>query len=123
MRMQCAIVVPKRGLDGGGIVHECATNLNCTPVLTFACGLWRALASSPNVNRLFDLIARDTALKRTSARHGGEYSGPCPLCRQGTDRFKVWPRLERWRPLSADVNEMAVEGYKVAAWVEEALAL
>jgi hypothetical protein len=45
---------------------------------------------------LLTLIARDTPLKRTSAKHGGEYSGPCPLCRQGTDRFKVWPQLGRW---------------------------
>ena len=42
------------------------------------------------------LIIRDTPLKRTSAFAGGEYSGPCPLCRCGTDRFKVWPERGRW---------------------------
>ena len=38
---------------------------------------------------------------------GGEYSGPCPICRQGkgrpcgTDRFKVWPQAQRWACLGA----------------------
>jgi len=45
---------------------------------------------------LLALIGRDTPLRRTGAKHGGEYSGPCPLCRLGTDRFKVWPALGRW---------------------------
>jgi DNA primase len=45
---------------------------------------------------LLDLISRDVPLRRTSSKHGGEYSGPCPLCRRGTDRFKVWPVLQRW---------------------------
>lgn len=45
---------------------------------------------------LLDLIRHDTPLRRTSANHGGEYSGPCPLCRRGVDRFKVWPVLGRW---------------------------
>lgn len=45
---------------------------------------------------LLDLIRHDTPLRRTCAAHGGEYSGPCPLCRRGTDRFKVWPVLGRW---------------------------
>jgi len=45
---------------------------------------------------LLALISKDTPLRRTSAKHGGEYSGPCPLCRLGTDRFKVWPSLGRW---------------------------
>ena len=45
---------------------------------------------------LLQLIGRDTALKRTSACQGGEYSGPCPICRRGTDRFKVWPQQGKW---------------------------
>jgi len=53
-------------------------------------------AKNSAVNSLFTLIARDTTLTRTSAKHGGEYSGPCPLCRKGSDRFKVWPALGRW---------------------------
>ena len=53
------------------------------------------------MNSLFTLIGRDTTLTRTSAKHGGEYSGPCPLCRQGTDRFKVWPEVGRWACLGA----------------------
>jgi len=45
---------------------------------------------------LLALIGRDAQLRRTCARNGGEYSGPCPLCRRGTDRFKVWPQVGRW---------------------------
>jgi hypothetical protein len=46
---------------------------------------------------LLALISRDTQLRKTSAHNGGEYSGPCPICRCGQrrpvrhDRFKVWP--------------------------------
>ena len=50
---------------------------------------------------LLALIGKDTTLRRTSAKHGGEYSGPCPLCRRGRDRFKVWPRLQRWACLGS----------------------
>ncbi len=56
---------------------------------------------------LLSLISRDTPLRRTSAHAGGEYSGPCPICRQGkgrpcgTDRFKVWPQVQRWACLGA----------------------
>jgi DNA primase len=53
---------------------------------------------------LLALIGRDTPLKRTCARHGGEYSGPCPLCRAGTDRFKVWPQLQRWACLGPEAG-------------------
>ncbi len=40
---------------------------------------------------LLALIGRDTVLRRSGSRDGGEYSGPCPICRTGHDRFKVWP--------------------------------
>ncbi len=50
---------------------------------------------------LLALIGRDTSLRRTCAREGGEYAGPCPLCRRGVDRFKVWPQIERWACLGA----------------------
>jgi DNA primase len=30
-------------------------------------------------------------LKRNGATHGGEFVGPCPFCKDGTDRFHVWP--------------------------------
>lgn len=53
---------------------------------------------------LLALIGRDTQLKRTSACGGGEYSGPCPICRLGTDRFKVWPRRGRWACLGANAG-------------------
>lgn len=29
--------------------------------------------------------------KRKSATYGGEYSSPCPFCKDGEDRFLVWP--------------------------------
>lgn len=35
----------------------------------------------------FARISRDTQLRRVSSRAGGEYAGPCPLCREGNDRF------------------------------------
>ena len=53
---------------------------------------------------LLRLIGRDTELKRNCARHGGEYAGACPLCRRGTDRFRVWPALERWACLGAEAG-------------------
>lgn len=53
---------------------------------------------------LLALIGRDTQLKRTCSKHGGEYSGPCPLCRCGVDRFKVWPQMERWACLGPNAG-------------------
>jgi len=29
--------------------------------------------------------------KRKASTHGGEYSSPCPFCKDGNDRFLVWP--------------------------------
>lgn len=31
------------------------------------------------------------ALKKKAACHGGEYCSPCPFCKEGDDRFLVWP--------------------------------
>ena len=53
---------------------------------------------------LLTLVSHDTTLRRTSAKHGGEYSGPCPFCRLGTDRFKVWPALGRWACLGREAG-------------------
>lgn len=53
---------------------------------------------------LLPLIGRDTQLRRTCSRHGGEYAGPCPLCRRGTDRFKVWPQIGRWACLGPEAG-------------------
>jgi DNA primase len=39
---------------------------------------------------LFELLQRDTSLKRVASTHGGEYAGACPWC-GGSDRFRVWP--------------------------------
>lgn len=30
--------------------------------------------------------------KRKAASHGGEYSSPCPFCKDGDDRFLIWPQ-------------------------------
>ena len=41
---------------------------------------------------LLDLIRADgIILKKAASTHGGEWAGPCPLCREGTDRLRVWP--------------------------------
>lgn len=45
---------------------------------------------------LLTLIGADTPLRRTASTWGGEYSGPCPFCCRGRDRFKVWPAEGRW---------------------------
>lgn len=31
------------------------------------------------------------AVKRKAACHGGEYSSACPFCKEGDDRFLIWP--------------------------------
>lgn len=31
------------------------------------------------------------AIKRKAACHGGEYCSPCPFCKDGKDRFLIWP--------------------------------
>ena len=46
-----------------------------------------------------DLIRVDgIILRKVATTHGGEWAGPCPLCREGTDRLRVWPtdRGGRW---------------------------
>ena len=56
------------------------------------------------MNDLLALIGRDTTLRRTCAKHGGEYSSACPLCCCGTDRFKVWPAIGRWACLGPEAG-------------------
>ena len=29
--------------------------------------------------------------RRKAACHGGEYCSPCPFCKEGNDRFVIWP--------------------------------
>lgn len=36
-------------------------------------------------------------LKRTSNTNGGEWHGPCPICKEGTDRFFVTPDHPKYR--------------------------
>lgn len=48
---------------------------------------------------LLDLIRADgIILKKAAMTQGGEWAGPCPLCREGNDRFRCWPadRGGRW---------------------------
>ncbi|MBU4232758.1 MAG: zinc-binding protein [Proteobacteria bacterium] len=41
---------------------------------------------------ILDLLQADGVyVKRVATTKGGEYSGPCPLCQDGKDRFRVWP--------------------------------
>jgi hypothetical protein len=45
---------------------------------------------------LLALASRYTQLKRAASSGGGEFSGPCPLCHAGRDRFRVQPSAHRW---------------------------
>ncbi len=39
-----------------------------------------------------DLIEEASYIsKRKAATHGGEYCSPCPFCKDGDDRFLIWP--------------------------------
>ena len=40
---------------------------------------------------LLALARADTPLQRAASSGGGEWSGPCPICRAGEDRFRVQP--------------------------------
>lgn len=42
--------------------------------------------------------AEGISLKKAASTHGGELAGACPVCREGTDRCRVWPALKggRW---------------------------
>ncbi|MGQ9689401.1 MAG: CHC2 zinc finger domain-containing protein, partial [Desulfobaccales bacterium] len=41
---------------------------------------------------IFDLLEADGFFsKKVASTGGGEYAGPCPFCRDGKDRFRVWP--------------------------------
>lgn len=48
---------------------------------------------------LYTLISGYVQLRKTANTNGGEYHGPCPLCRAGDDRLMVWPNATRpgWR--------------------------
>jgi DNA primase len=41
---------------------------------------------------LLGLVQEDVQLRRVARTSGGELAGPCPFCRQGVDRFRVWPK-------------------------------
>jgi DNA primase len=49
---------------------------------------------------ILSLLASDGfQIKRVASTWGGEYAGPCPFCRDGQDRFRVWPEQKeggRW---------------------------
>lgn len=54
-----------------------------------------------------------TKLKRTASYNGGQFSGACPLCNQGTDRFQVWAGKQtfwcRQCRASGDVIELVMK--------------
>lgn len=60
---------------------------------------------------LLTLIGADTPLRRTASTGGGEYSGPCPLCCRGRDRFKVWPAEGRWGCLGPRAGRSGCDVY------------
>jgi DNA primase len=39
-------------------------------------------------------LVQETGLdpKRKAGSHGGEYASPCPFCKDGDDRFLIWPQ-------------------------------
>lgn len=47
---------------------------------------------------ILDLIQRETGytFRRKASTDGGEWAGPCPFCRAGDDRFRVWPAKGRY---------------------------
>lgn len=50
---------------------------------------------SYNTTDLLTLIGHDVPLRKVANTHGGEYCGPCPFCKTGDDRFRVWPYSTR----------------------------
>ena len=40
---------------------------------------------------LLTMVEQVVELRKVSTTNGGEYAGPCPLCNEGDDRFRVWP--------------------------------
>jgi DNA primase len=49
-------------------------------------------------NDILNLIGRDGPLKKAAGTDGGEYAGPCPFCKDGEDRFRVWPTPAQGKP-------------------------
>ena len=48
-------------------------------------------------------------LKKNSSCKGGEYHSACPNCREGVDRFIVWPALNRYWCRRCDVSGDAIQ--------------
>jgi hypothetical protein len=48
---------------------------------------------------LLSVIGSSVPLKRVTrnGRNGPEYAGPCPFCKDGDDRFRVWPEHSKGR--------------------------
>jgi DNA primase len=52
--------------------------------------------SSPNARNILELLSdRGYRPKKRASTKGGEWAGPCPFCREGEDRFRVWPSQGR----------------------------
>lgn len=44
---------------------------------------------------LLELIMKESGYTYHRAVGGGEYKGPCPFCKEGNDRFCIWPTREK----------------------------
>jgi len=62
---------------------------------------------------LLALVQEDVQLKYAAATNGAEYCGPCPFCKAGMDRFRIWPRHPegrgRWWCRRCDRSGDAIE--------------
>jgi hypothetical protein len=47
---------------------------------------------------ILEAVQEVTSLTRKSSSNGGEWSGSCPFCSAGTDRFLVWPSPSTGQP-------------------------
>ena len=58
---------------------------------------------------ILDLIGADGfTLKKQASTNGGEYAGPCPWC-GGEDRFRVWPKANRYWCRGCDKTGDAIQ--------------
>src|ERR1039458_8371485 len=44
---------------------------------------------------LLTMVEQVVELRKVSNIDGGEYAGPCPFCKEGKDRFRVWPYRDK----------------------------
>lgn len=49
------------------------------------------------MNLLTAVESKGITLRANGKQYGGEFVGPCPFCREGNDRFHVWPDHPKWK--------------------------